>query len=130
MKRSKQREQAFFLTFEKMFSKDNDVDLVELYCESIEEVGDYAKALYEGVNANIEDLDNTISNYLKGWKIHRISKVNLAILRIAVYEIKCVDDVPPSVAINEAVELAKKYSNPEDASYINGVLGSVLRGME
>ena len=68
--------------------------------------------------------------YSKGWKTNRLPKVNLAILRLAIYEIKYVDDVPASVAINEAVELAKKYSGEGDYSFINGILGSVAKGVE
>ena len=72
--------------------------------------------------------DRKINTYSKGWKTNRLPKVNLAILRLAIYEIKYVDDVPASVAINEAVELAKKYSGEGDYSFINGILGSVAKG--
>ena len=131
MKRSKQREQAFLLIFSDMFKKDDESDnLIELYRESFEEVSDFAKQLYEGVKNNTDELDGFISEYLNGWKLNRISKVNLAVLRLAVYEIKYVDDVPVSVAINEAVELSKKYSGKEDASFVNGILGSFARSLD
>lgn len=130
MNRIKQREQAFFLIFQNLFKADADDDAVSLFSESNGEVGEYAKEIFNGVLANVEEIDNTISTYLNKWKINRIPKVNLSILRLAVYEMKYVDDVPDSVAINEAVELAKKYSGTEDASFINGVLGSVSRGNE
>ena len=101
---------------------------MQLYSENVEELGDYAKALYSGVSAHTEEIDNIISSYLTGWKLGRIAKVNLAILRLAVYEIRYLEDIPDSVAINEAVELAKTYSGSEDSAFINGVLGSVVRG--
>ena len=126
MKRSKQREQAFILVYESLFNG-NSPDTAELYRENVEELGEYAEALYNGVCEKADELDEYISNVLKGWKLNRIPKINLAILRIAVYEIKYVEDVPESVAINEAVELAKKYSGKEDSAFINGILGSALR---
>lgn len=130
MNRIKQREQAFFLIFQNLFKADADDDAISLFAESNGEVGDYAKSLFNGVIENVAELDEIISSNLNKWKINRIPKVNLSILRLAVYEMKYVDDVPDSVAINEAVELAKKYSGQEDASFINGVLGSVSRGKE
>lgn len=128
MKRSEEREQAFCLIFESMFGDDTS-EAVSLYSENIEEVSAYAENVFNGVCEKSEELDECISTYLKGWKINRIPKINLAILRLAVYEIKYVDDVPQSVAINEAVELAKKYSGKEDASFINGVLGAYVRSI-
>ncbi len=129
MGRSKQREQAFALIFSDMFA-DDEQNTLELYSESFDEVGDFAKQLYEGVKNNSEELDASISEFLSGWKINRISKVNLAVLRLAVYEIKYVEDVPVSVAINEAVELAKTYSSKEDGAFVNGILGSFARSLD
>lgn len=126
MKRSKQREQAFFLVFESLFDDENN-EAVNIYSENIEELGDYALTLYNGVCEKSGELDGVISKYSKGWKINRIPKINLAILRIAVYEILFVEDTPDSVAINEAVELAKKYSGSDDSAFINGILGAVVR---
>lgn len=131
MNRIKQREQAFFLIFQNMFKANADEEeSISLYSEVNEDVGEYASLVYSGVASKSDELDEIISQYLNNWKINRIPKVNLAILRLAVYEIKYVDDVPNSVAINEAVELAKKYSGADDSSFINGVLGSVVRGLE
>ena len=72
-------------------------------------------------------MDELIKKYLKGWKLERIPKVNISILRLALYEIIYEDGVPGKVAVNEAVELAKKYSGEDDYMFINGVLGSYLR---
>ncbi len=128
MTRTKQREQAFFLIFESLFSKE-EAEVPELYSENVEELGDYAKRLYGGVCEREDELDSIISSYSKGWKLNRIPKINLAILRLAIYEMKYEDDVPASVAINEAVELAKKYSGKEDSAFINGILGAAERDM-
>lgn len=130
MNRIQQREQAFFMIFQNQFSAIADEDGIANYSEYVEEVGEYAKQLYNGVIEHKEELDEIISSFSSGWKLKRLPKVNVAILRLAVYEIKYVDDVPNSVAINEAVELAKKYSGKEDASFINGVLGSYTRSCE
>ena len=122
--RSKQREQAFFLIFEELFGHDSK-EAVELYGENVEPLGEWAIDVYNGVCNNKEKLDETISANLDNWKINRIPKVNLAILRLSVYELLFLEDVPDSASINEAVELAKKYSGKKDAAFINGVLGSV-----
>lgn len=124
-KRSKEREQAFCLLFQSLFNTDENF---EIYEENIESVGDYARSIALGVEEKKDNLDGLIEKYSKGWKVKRLPKVNLAILRLAAYEILFVDDVPESVAINEAVELAKKYSGESDYSFINGVLGALVKG--
>ena len=123
-KRSEEREQAFCLLFQSLFNTDENF---EIYEENIESVGDYARSIALGVEEKKENLDGLIEKYSKGWKVKRLPKVNLAILRLAAYEILFVDDVPESVAINEAVELAKKYSGESDYSFINGVLGALVK---
>ena len=110
-KRSEEREQAFCLLFQSLFNTDENF---EIYEENIESVGDYARSIALGVEEKKDNLDGLIEKYSKGWKVKRLPKVNLAILRLAAYEILFVDDVPESVAINEAVELAKKYSGESD----------------
>lgn len=129
MNRIQQREQAFFLLFQNQFHMNDEStdNSIELYSENVEEVGDYAKELYNGVIANQNELDEIIASFSNGWKIARIPKVNLAILRLAIYEMKFVENVPDSVAINEAVELCKKYASKEDSSFVNGILGSFSR---
>lgn len=124
-KRSEEREQAFCLLFQSLFNTDENF---EIYEENIESVGDYARSVALGVEEKKDNLDGLIEKYSKGWKVKRLPKVNLAILRLAAYEILFVDDVPESVAINEAVELAKKYSGESDYSFINGVLGALVKG--
>lgn len=124
-KRSEEREQAFCLLFQSLFNTDENF---EIYEENIESVGNYARSIALGVEEKKDNLDGLIEKYSKGWKVKRLPKVNLAILRLAAYEILFVDDVPESVAINEAVELAKKYSGESDYSFINGVLGALVKG--
>lgn len=128
MKRSEMREQAFFLAFENLFDNGENIEeLMELYSENVCELSDYAKTVFKGISKNKENLNDTVNTYSKSWKASRLPKVSLAILYVALYEMYYVDEVPDSVAINEAVELAKKYAAAEDASYINGVLGAASR---
>ena len=129
MKRSEMREQAFLLTFEGLFSSGEDIDeVIELYSENVEAVSKYAKDIFTGVKANKDEFNEIINKYSKSWKVTGLPKVTVAILYVALYEMKNVEDVADSIAINEAVELAKKYASSADASYINGILGAVARG--
>lgn len=126
MTRREAREEAFILIFEKQFNEASANEILEL-AEEVRDLkpNDYIKAVFFGVYDNLEALDNIISENAIGWKIGRIAKVSLCILRLAIFEIKNMDDIPVSVSINEAVELAKKYATKEDASFINGILSSV-----
>lgn len=129
MKRSEMREQAFFLTFETLFGNMSELEeLIDLYSENVTPVSEYAREICSGTIENRDDFYEIIDTYSKGWKVTRLPKTTLAILLVALYEMKFVEAVPDSVAINEAVELAKKYSTTSDASYINGILGAVSRG--
>ena len=128
MNRSEMREQAFVLLFEKEFFKDKPVEEIEeIYSENMAALSDYAKESFENTVLHKAEFDEIIEKYSNGWKLNRIPKVNLSILRLALYEIIYVDGVPENVAINEAVELAKKYSGKEDFAFINGILGSYSR---
>ena len=129
--RYKMREQAFFLCFEMLFS-DTDIDeLADNAGDARDEfLSDYALECAKGVFEHREEIDDMISKNLKaGWRITRISKVSLALLRLAIFEILYRDDVPVSVSINEAVELSKKYTVKDDTSFINGVLGAVAKSL-
>ncbi len=90
---------------------------------------DYIKNIIKVVTDNLEVIDEKIVGSLVNWKLDRISKVNLTILRLAVAEMMFVEDVPGSVAINEAVELTKKYSDEKSSSFVNGVLDKVLKSL-
>lgn len=129
MKRNEMREQAFLLTFESLFNSNDDMDeLIELYSDNVCEVSNYAKEVFSGISNRHEEFDEIINQYSKEWKASRIPKVSLAIFYVALYEMNYVESVPESVAINEAINLAKKYAYQEDASFINGVLGAYSRG--
>lgn len=88
----------------------------------------YIRRVASGASENRDELDSYIEKYSKGWKVSRISKTALAVLRTAIYEILYMDDVPTSAAINEAVELSKGYEEQETVAFINGILGSFVRG--
>ena len=87
----------------------------------------YLKQITEGAVEQRASLDTLIEQNAVGWRLSRIGKVDLSILRLAIYEMLCREDVPESVAINEAGELAKKYSEPKSKQFINGILGSISR---
>jgi N utilization substance protein B len=85
----------------------------------------YIKDIVGGTFNNIEEIDLLIEKYAIGWKLNRISKVDLSILRVGIYEILFREDIPYNVSINEAVEMAKKYSTQEAGSFINGILSKI-----
>lgn len=89
---------------------------------------EYIRRLVTLTDENREIIDGHIQNYSKGWKLSRISKTALAVMRCAICEILYMDDVPNSAAINEAVELDKGYDEPDTVSFVNGVLGGFMRG--
>ncbi len=129
MKRSEAREWAFKLIFESQFHPE--LTFGELY-ENAEGIDGFQKnkfteTLFEGVSACSPDLDELIGKYSKGWSSDRMSKVSLAILRLSVFELKYLEDVPMSVSINEAVELAKKYDSDDAPAFINGVLNTLAK---
>ena len=88
---------------------------------------EFVKTLAFRAWENLESIDAVIEKYAKGWKLSRISKVALAVLRMAICEMLYFEDIPVGVSINEAVELCKKYAAKEDASFVNGLLGSVSK---
>ena len=131
MKRSEAREQAFILIFEKGFRDDSVAEIIEaaVLARQLEENA-FMHQLAEGTYEHIDEIDALIEKNCIGWKKDRISRVALAILRLCCFELKFCPDIPVGVSIDQAVELAKKYATPDDASYINGVLGSVSRTEE
>lgn len=128
MKRSEAREQAFVLTFERTINRDSVsriIDAAGLSKDVI--VDDFAERLAEGAEQHEAEIDAQIEKNIRGWKMARLSKVSLSLLRLAIYEILFEQEIPVSVSINEAVDLAKKYGTAEDAPFVNGVLGSVAK---
>lgn len=90
----------------------------------------YIETCVTGVYAKKPELDAVIETYAVGWKIGRISKVSLAVLRLAIFEILYVEDAPAGAVINEAVEIARRYEEEDKISFINGILGSFVRAQE
>ncbi len=133
MTRTEAREQAFLILFDQIFNEDSTIEEIIRSASETEliKINTFAQNLLSLWEANKEQIDTVISENLTKWKINRLPKVSLAILRLAVAEIMYVDDVPDGVSVNEAVELAKKYGetheNRADYSFINGVLGSVVK---
>ena len=105
-----------------------DTRLGMLELEPDEKEADYMDELVSGVQQSAAALDEIIAKYAVGWRVERINRVDLSILRVAVYEIT-EKKVAPAVAVNEAVELARTYSTPEAATFINGVLGGLVRSL-
>ena len=94
-----------------------------------ERESDYMNRMFEGVTANADAIDARLAGYLKGWSIERLTRVDLAILRLAVYEL-LLKQTPRSAVINEAVELANQYSTDKAGGFINGVLGNLARDLD
>lgn len=90
----------------------------------------YIRDTVAGIGDHLAELDAAIEQYAKNWSVHRLSHMTASILRLALYEMRYVEDVPDGAAINEAVELAKKYESDKAAAFINGVLGSAARDTE
>lgn len=90
----------------------------------------YISRVLEGVLEKRHILDEKIENASKGWPLDRMSMIDLTIMRLAVWEMMYEKDIPGSVSIAEALELTERYSDPEDKKFVNGVLGSILRGLE
>lgn len=128
----KSREQAFIILFEKSFNTELSVDeIMDIAIETEVISKDKMTAdIVKKAEENIEDIDAVIEQNLKGWSKQRISKVSLALLRMAVCEMKYFDKVPVGVSINEAVEICKVYGSDEDKSFVNGILGSISREKE
>ncbi len=128
MKRREAREQAFILIFERSINHDPTQQIIDAAGLSDDIIiDDFAEKLAMGVEENEETLDARIEKHIRGWKMNRLSKVALSLLKLAIYEIIFEKDIPVSVSINEAIDLAKKYGGAEDAPFVNGVLGSVAK---
>lgn len=130
MNKSNLREEIFKLVYSLEVQKEDESSQIDLYLENSElsnkEKGKIKEEVCKIIDLK-EDIENQISKNLKsGWSIERISKVNISILRIAIYEM-IYEKLPYKVVINEAVELAKKYGEEASASFINGVLASVVK---
>lgn len=132
MARSSAREAAMQLVFEHLFGGEGSPETLTAMIDYTPNDTDnaYINQVTQGVYDNQQELDEQISTYLQGWTLDRLARVDLSILRLAVYELLHCDDIPAAVTINEAVELSRKFSTPESGSFINGVLGNLNREMD
>ena len=131
MQRSAMRELAFKLVYEIEVQKESEEEQFEIFIENNEitkeAVIDYLKDIKDGIKANIDEINSLISNNLKdNWSLNRISKINLSLIKLAIYEM-VYKGLPYKVAINEVVELAKKYADESAPVFINGILASVVK---
>lgn len=128
--RHQMRENAFILVFEKLFREESVDEILSLArdCENVL-VDENVEKMFRGVSENVQEIDVLIEKNLKNWKKERISKVSLAILRLGVYEILFCDDVDNDIVASECVKLATTFAFDDDVSFINGVIGSITRGI-
>ena len=131
MQRSAMRELAFKLVYEIEVQKETENEQLEIFLENNEitdeKVVNYLKDIKEGISKNIEEINSLITNNLKdNWSLNRISKINLSLIKLAIYEM-VYKELPYKVAINEVVELAKKYADESAPVFINGILASVVK---
>ena len=145
MSRRKAREVAMHLVFQLYLKDANAQEILENYNEAIkipveneqecefdnlnlsESERNYIASTIKGIEENLLEIDSLIEKYSKGWKVSRIGKAELAIMRIAIYEMLKVEDVPNASAINEAIELSKIYCEEKTRPFVNGILGSIQK---
>lgn len=132
MIRTELREHVFKMLFQIEFNDPEDMpDHLKYYFETLEDAKDrdkkYIQGKYEAVVRHVPEIDELLNENAKGWKTARMNKVDLTILRLAVYEMKWDEDVPDGVAINEAVELAKRFGGESSSSFVNGILGKLSK---
>jgi N utilization substance protein B len=141
MSRRLARESAIQFLYSTDYNKNENLDeMIKEFFEVKEELNEdklqdtlnnndtrFAEKIIRGTIENLQQIDQLIESNTTGWAKERIAKVDLAVLRLALYEIQFCNDIPASVAINEAIELAKKYSTDESGGFVNGVLGKIIR---
>lgn len=132
MGRRELRENIFKLLFLSAFNQEDEMPRqLELYFDNLEDLQEkdqiYMEDKFRLIMGKLGEIDGLLNEKSSGWKTTRMSKVDLTILRLAMYEIRFDEDVPTGVAINEAVELAKRFGQDESASFVNGILGAVAQ---
>ncbi|MDF2675559.1 MAG: nusB [Clostridiales bacterium] len=135
MSRKSAREEVMKLVYQIIMNKSSSEEALQDLYENQEnelpfEEKEYIDSCVTGIVKNADKIDRYIEEYSKGWKINRISKVDLAIMRLCIYEMIERPDVPNAAAINEAIELAKKYSGEKSSVFINGILGNIIKVMD
>ena len=131
MQRSTMREMAFKLVYEIEIQKETDSDELDIFVENNgiteDNVVEYLRDIKEGIKTNELEINSLIENNLKkNWSLNRISKINLSLIKLAIYEM-LYKNLPYKVAINEVVELAKKYADESAPVFINGILASIVK---
>jgi N utilization substance protein B len=131
------RRQARELAMQALFYMDMQDDassqMLESFCENFQppkKVHPFFIALVNGVLENRSEIDNLIERYSKNWKLNRMSGVDRNVMRIAVYELLCCEDIPPKVSINEAVDVGKKFGTEESGAFINGIMDSIRDALD
>ncbi len=132
MKRSELREHLFLMLFRKDFYETSELkEQAQFYLETLEEPKEkdleYLEKRLVSILQYIDEIDAMIEEASKGWQLKRIGKIELTIMRLAVYEIKYDEEIPTGVAINEAVELAKKFGEDNSGSFVNGILAKFAK---
>ena len=131
MSRKTAREQAFKLIYELAVEGEPNSFSLELMTENCDDADTlFINKLYDGVREKFDFLKSVVERYSKGFSFERIFKIDCALIMMASYEILYIDDIPTAASVNEAVELAKKYSTDKSAAFINGVLASVAADKE
>lgn len=134
MGRRETRENAMKLLYQVQIQRDDISEQIDRFIEEqqIMEESDreYLMGVVKGVLEHEEELDTLIAQHAKGWTIQRMPKVDLAIMRLSCYEMKYREDIPANVSINEAVEMAKKYSGEQSKAFVNGVLGKIFADLK
>ena len=128
--RSKAREVALHLLYQIEITKGDYAQAFESYLEhhpQRQEVIDFSKILLEGTAKNINTIDELIKKYVKNWEIDRMAIIDRNILRLACYELYFVDEIPPKVSINEAIELAKRFGDVDSPRFVNGILDKIYK---
>ena len=124
------REQVFLMLFRVEFHNAEEVEeQITLYKEQLEDCTekemDYIVNKFKNIVGKLDEIDAAIGAASKGWKVSRMAKVDLTLIRLAVYEMKYEEDIPVKVAINEAIELAKQYGSDDSPAFVNGVLAKL-----
>ncbi len=133
MGRKQAREGTMQALFQMSLNKDYSEDALRVYLDNFsfeDSEKQYVVSAIEKITEEIETIDEFINENLQGWELERLAKVDLSILRIAIYEILYRDDIPVQVSINEAIEISKKYSTEDSYRFINGVLGGFVRSLD
>ncbi|NLY18488.1 MAG: transcription antitermination factor NusB [Clostridiaceae bacterium] len=130
MGRRLSRENAMKLLYQFQLRNDDIEEQIELFLSENENLDDLEKDYFfdivRGATGKLKEIDKLIESHAKGWSLERMPKVDLAIMRLAIYELIYRDDIPFTVSINEAVELAKKYGADQSKAFINGILGKIV----